>query len=92
MNGPSIANVLYLAVYPQISLSGTDFGKVQQILTLMPDRNFASAFFLDEVETYIQVFRNRESHLVGGHVKSYDIVKEPTNDGRVYVRVTQNVG
>jgi hypothetical protein len=86
-----IQNKLYLSVYPQINLSNLEFGKVHQILTLMPDRNFATAFFPDEVDTYIQVFKNREKHLVGGHVIGYDITKEPSSDGRVYVRVIQNV-
>jgi hypothetical protein len=67
-----IDNVLYFSVFPQIVVSGTSFGRTEQVLTLVPDRNFASAFFPEEVDTYIQVFRNREGYLVGGHVAGYD--------------------
>jgi hypothetical protein len=87
----SIDNKLYFAVLPQIVVSGTSFGRTEQILTLVPDKNFASAFFLEEVESYIQVFQNRQSHLVGGHVKGYDLDQEPASGGRVYVRATQHV-
>jgi len=87
----TITNVLYFAVLPQISVSGTSFGRAEQVLTLLPDKNFASAFFPEEVDSYIQVFNNREGHLVGGHVTGYDLEKEETKDGRYYVRVTQNV-
>jgi hypothetical protein len=85
-------NVLYFAVLPQIAVSGTSFGRTEQVLTLVPDKNFASAFFPEEVDTYIQVFRNRLSHLVGGHVTGYEIEKETASGGRLYVRATQNVG
>lgn len=87
-----INNVLYFAVFPQIAVSGTSFGRTEQVLTLVPDKNFASAFFPEEVDTYIQVFRNRLGHLVGGHVTGYEIAKEQAGGGRLYVRATQNVG
>jgi hypothetical protein len=87
----TITNVLYFAVLPQIAVSGTSFGRTEQILTLVPDKNFASAFFPGEVESYIQVFKNRQSYLVGGHVTGYDLEQEHAGDGRVYVRATQHV-
>ncbi len=86
-----ISNVLYFTVLPQIAVSGTSFGHTEQVLTLLPDKQFASAFFPEEVDTYIQVFKNREIYLVGGHVAGYNIEKEPASGGRYYVRVTQNV-
>jgi hypothetical protein len=88
----SITNVLYFAVLPQIAVSGTSFGRTEQILTLVPDKNFASAFFPEEVDTYIQVFNNRQNYLVGGHVTGYDIEKESASGGRFYVRAKQHVG
>jgi hypothetical protein len=86
-----ITNVLYFAVLPQIVVSGSSFGRTEQILTLVPDKNFASAFHPDEVDTYIQVFENRESYLVGGHVTGYTLTKEDASRGRFYVKVTQHV-
>jgi len=86
-----IANVLYFAVLPQIVVSGTSFGRTEEVLTLVPDKNFASAFFPEDVETYIQVFKNRQGMLVGGHVREYEIAKEPASAGRFYVRATQHV-
>ncbi len=87
----SIANVLYFTVLPQIAVSGNSFGHTEQVLTLLPDKQFASAFFPEEVDTYIKVFQNRQSHLVGGHVAGYNLEKEPASGGRYYVRVTQHV-
>jgi hypothetical protein len=84
-------NVLYFSVFPQIVVSGTSFGRTEQVLTLVPDKNFASAFFPEEVDTYIQVFRNRQDYLVGGHVAGYELSKEPASGGRLYVRATQHV-
>ena len=91
MSETAMENELYFAVFPQISLSPTSFGKTEQVLTLMPDKNFATEFFPDEVDSFIQVFRNRMNHLVGGHVTGYEFNQESTKDGRVLVRVTQNV-
>ncbi len=86
-----VNNELYFAVLPQISLSPTSFGQTEQVLTLLPDKSFATEFFPDEVESFIQVFRNRIGHLVGGHVTGYEFEKESAKNGRVIVRVTQNV-
>jgi hypothetical protein len=67
-------------------------GLTEQTLTLFPDRDFATEFFADEVENYIGMFKSRaDKYLVGGHVKSYEFHQETTEDGRVVVRVTQNV-
>ncbi len=83
-------NDLYLAVLPLIHLGG-EFGKTEETLTLFPDRNFATEFFPDEVEGYLATFKNRISHLIGGHSKKYEVHTENTNDGRVVVRVVQHV-
>lgn len=83
------SNELYLVVLPTISLAN---GKVEQILTLLPERNFATVFFNDEVDNYVRMFKNRMEYLVGGHVKSYDFEREETASGRVIIKVIQNVG
>ena len=87
-------NELYLAVLPIIHVSTNQalgYGLTEQILTVFPDRNFATEFFPDEVDGYIQTFKNREKYLTGGHVTGWDVRKEPTADGRVIVRVVQHV-
>jgi hypothetical protein len=83
-------NELYLVVLPLIRL-GQEFGRTEHMLTLLPDRNFATAFFPDEVDGYIATFRNRAGLLTGGHVTGYEIHPEPTDDGRIVVRVVQEL-
>jgi hypothetical protein len=87
---------LYLAVLPLVHISDmpyTAFGTTEQTITLFPSRAFATEFFKDEVDGYINTFRLRaEKYLVGGHSKGFEFHKEDTDDGRVIVRVTQNVG
>jgi hypothetical protein len=83
-------NELYLAVLPLVHL---DTGRTEQTLTLFPDKAFATEFFKDEVELYINMFKSRANkYLVGGHVIAYEFHSEPKQDGRVIVRVVQNVG
>jgi hypothetical protein len=84
-------NELYLVVLPLIHMGRNEFGRTEPILTLLPGRDFATEFFPDEVEGYIATFRNRLNFLTGGHVAGYEIHQEPTDDGRVVVRVIQNV-
>lgn len=88
-------NELYLTVLPLIHITPNQFlgfGLTEQTLTLFPDRNFATEFFPDEVDGYIVTFTNRaDKYLTGGHVVSYECVKEETDDGRVIVKVLQHV-
>lgn len=82
---------LYLAVLPIVHL-GTNFGLTEQVLTLFPDRDFATGFLPDEVDGYIATFQHRaNTYLTGGHVTGYTFYKEQIHDGRVIVRVVQNV-
>jgi len=74
-----------------IQVDGQAFGLTQQMLTLMPDKNFASRFFADEADVYILTFKNRLRYLTGGHVKGYEFFQEPQPDGRIIVRVVQHV-
>lgn len=66
-------------------------GSVEQFLTLFPDRNFATEFYPDEVQFYIDAFKDNIAAPSGGHVTGYEIFPEPTGDGRVVVRVVQHV-
>ena len=93
MEEPTLNNELYLAVLPLIHIGLNQYGLTEQTLTLFPDREFATKFFEDEVETYILAFQRRANkYLTGGHVTGYDVFPEKTQDGRVIVRVVQHVG
>jgi hypothetical protein len=85
------SNELYLVVLPLIHLGQASYGLTEETLTLFPDKNFATQFAEDEVESYISIFSNRTKYLTGGHVTGYTIHREPTGTGRVVVRVVQNV-
>ena len=98
-------NRLYLSVLPVIHLNPPPanymvvrmgmfkpFGMPEQILTLFPDRNFATEFYPDEVELYINAIQESTSNfLTGGHVTRYEFIRQPTDDGRVVVMVEQYV-
>jgi hypothetical protein len=95
------SNELYLTVLPLVRMprnriSGPGIvhlpGSVEQFITLFPDRNFATEFFPDEVQLYVDAFRSNITYLTGGHVTGYEFTLENTNDGRVVVRVVQHVG
>lgn len=86
------SNILFMAVLPVIHMGDNNFGTTEQILTLFPHRSFATEFFPDEADGFIQMFKNRTKYLVGGHVLGYNFEKFSTQDGRVIVKVTQNVG
>jgi hypothetical protein len=100
-------NRLYLSVLPIIHLNPPppanyilvraglqkQFGTPEQILTLFPDRNFATEFYPDEVELYINAVQESTSQfLTGGHVTRYEFIRQTTDDGRVVVMVEQYVG
>ncbi len=87
---------LYLAVIPLVHIStDTPFmrqGLTEQVLTLFPSKDFATEFYPEQVQGYIDLFRsNASSHLVGGRITGYDFVRENTEEGLVIVKVTQNV-
>src|SRR5882762_11226257 len=87
-----LINRLYLAVMPIVHL-GDRYGLTEQVLTLFPDSRFATLFHPDEVDGYLQLFRNRaESYLKGGNVTSYEFEKEVVvESGLVRVQVNQHV-
>jgi hypothetical protein len=82
---------LYFAVLPQITVSGNNVGQTEQVLTRLSGREQATAFHIDEIETYILFFNNRQQYLTGGHVKGYSLSQVPKGDGRYYVKVIQHV-
>ena len=85
-------NELYLAVLPLVHLSGSNFGLTEQTLTLFPNREFATEFSPDEVDSYILTFKRRaDEYLTGGRVIAYQFEKQRTENGLFIVRVTQNV-
>jgi hypothetical protein len=87
-----VSNELYLAVLPLVHLGLTNHGLTETAITLFPDKSFATEFFPDEVDLYIDTFQWRaDKYLTGGHVIGYKFDKEQTADGRIIVRVTQNV-
>ena len=66
--------------------------QAEQVMTLFPHRDFATKFFGDEVDKYIDGFAlQANKFLVGGHVTGYQYVKEATDDGRFIVKVVQIV-
>ena len=86
--------ILYLSVLPMVHISSPPFasyGRTEQVLTLFPDRNFATEFMPDEVDEFIETFRSRaSSYLTGGRITGYDFEKEVTKSGLVIVKVIQN--
>src|SRR5258708_7347660 len=69
-----------------------DADRAEQIFTLFPDKNLATKFFEDEVQTYAADFKTvADKHLRGGHVIGYEFELEQTEDKRYIVRVIQNV-
>jgi hypothetical protein len=89
------SNELYLAVLPLVHISYNQFlgyGLTEETLTLFPEKSFATEFSPDEVDSYIQAFESRAAkYLTGGRVTGYELHKEQADDGRVIVRVVQNV-
>jgi hypothetical protein len=86
-----LTNELYLAVLPIIHLTDR-FGLTEQVLTLFPDKTFATLFHSNEVDGYIATFQNRaDTYLRGPNVLSYEVFKEPTASGMIIVKVIQHV-
>ena len=87
MTSQTIVSELYLTVLPVININT---GSAE--LTLTADRNTARKFFPDEVDLYIDSFKKRMKHFVGGHVTAYILTKENAVGELFIVRVTQHVG
>lgn len=88
------SNELYMAVLPLIHLTPVGplgFGLTEETLTLLPGRELATRFHRDDVERYIETFRNRMHYLTGPRVSGYHISTEESEDGLFLVKVVQVV-
>jgi len=93
MDNAPIKNELYLAVLPIVHLAANFYGLTEQIITVVPDKKWATSFFQDEVDDYKSIFQRRaEKYLSVGHSIAWEFSDEEQPDGRVVVRVTQHVG
>ena len=88
MSDNAINNVLYLAVLPLIHVGDSPF-PVEEVLTLYPDKNFATSFFADEIGFYMTLILKRVQNLKGGHITDYAITTEDADDGRKIIKVIQ---
>jgi hypothetical protein len=80
---------LYLAVLPLVHYSRNFAGeRFEEVMTLVPDRNFATEFEPNAVSVYIQTFKNAAEEKFGGPVRRFKYEPYATNEGRVYVVVT----
>jgi hypothetical protein len=83
--------VLYAAVIPLVHLTER-FGLTEQVMTLFPDKNFATFFSPGEVDGYLMTLKNRaETHLKGGNITAYEFSKEPAGNGMFIIKVIQHV-
>ena len=88
---PLRVNVLYAAILPLIHLTER-FGFTEQVMTLLPDRNFATLFSPVEVDGYLMTLKNRaETQLKGDNITAYEFSKEPAGNGMVIIKVIQHV-
>ena len=82
-------NELYLAVLPLVHYSRLFAGeRFEEVMTLVPDRNFATEFHPQEVDRYVQTFRNAAEEKYGGPLRQFNYQVVPVDNGRVYVVVT----
>jgi hypothetical protein len=116
MNEPPLQNELYLAVIPLVHYSTFFAGETyEEVMTLLPARNFATEFPPDKVDDYIRTFTSAAmtkfvysqafnppprtgtgfASILGSTPPPkpkipFTFEKRTTEDGRVYVVVTQN--
>ena len=83
---------LFLAVLPLVHYSRHFAGvSYEEVMTLVPDRNFATEFPPDVVDKYVNTFREAAEEKFGGPVRQFNYSKHHTEsgNGRVYVVVNQ---
>src|SRR3989442_15967263 len=85
---PGGNNTLYLVILPLIHLNS---GLTEETLTLLPDRNFATEFFEDEVERFIVMFKDRTKYLTGGDVIDFKVDPEQIGNNPGIVCGVKNV-
>jgi hypothetical protein len=80
---------LYLAVLPLVHYSRFFSGeRFEEVMTLLPNRNFATEFKPNEVDQYIDTFKSAAEEKYGGPVRRFKYDKFPADEGRVIVVVT----
>ncbi|HEY6267239.1 MAG TPA: hypothetical protein VIX11_02990 [Candidatus Acidoferrum sp.] len=87
-------NALYLAVLPLVHYSKFFAGETyEEVMTLVPDRNFATEFLSHEADKYIETFRTAARPKLTGRIErdKFLFTKYQTENGRVYVVAIQNV-
>jgi hypothetical protein len=84
-------NELFLPVMPQISLSRETYGKVEEVLTLVPIRAMATEFDDTDVESYMKIFNDLKQYFTARRVVGYDVDKIAVRSGWFIVRVFQRV-
>ncbi len=85
-------NPLYLAVLPLVHYSRAFGGATyEEVMTLVPDRNFATEFGADVVDLYINTFISAsDEKFTGRTFRGYKFEKFGTGDGiHVYVVVSR---
>jgi hypothetical protein len=83
---------LFLAVLPLVHYSRHFAGvSYEEVMTLVPERSFATEFPPDLADTYINTFREAAEEKFGGPVRRYNYSKHETEtgNGRVFVVVNQ---
>jgi hypothetical protein len=81
---------LFLAVLPLVHYSRAFGGATyEEVMTLLPEQNFATEFTEQNVDQYIQTFRDAAEEKFGGPVRKFAYTKHPTGTGRILVVVNQ---
>jgi hypothetical protein len=83
-------NYLFLAVLPLVHYSRHFAGeRFEEVMTLVPDRNFATEFRRDVVDIYIQTFKSAAEEKYGGPVRKFKYeIADAYADNKVVVLVT----
>ena len=79
----------YFVLLTSIHITGDKFGSVERTLTLVSDKNAATAFFLEEADDFIRIFFDKQQHFVGGHILDWEVYKEANAQGFIIVRAVQ---
>jgi hypothetical protein len=81
---------LFLAVLPLVHYSRHFAGvSYEEVMTLVPERNFATEFPPQVADTYINTFREAAEEKFGGPIRRYIYSKHEAGNGRIFVVVNQ---
>jgi hypothetical protein len=80
---------LYLAVLPLVHYSRLFSGaQFEEVMTLVPDRNFATEFRSDVAALYVQTFREAAEEKYGGPIRKFNYTAYDAGEGKCYIVVT----